>query len=165
MRRTALLTAATLALAACAGSEPAPLKISGVRVEADLSSIGSSQAATYWSRLDGDLESAIAAQFLGRIDPAGNVITVDVDELSLNSPFLSSAVADTARLSGRVEMLNPAGTSEGVWNVSASAQDVAGYLPPGTTSVAPTSAQYYHAIVQAFASGVATTVQAGQSGG
>ena len=163
MGRLGLLAGAALMLAACAGGEEEPLTISEVRVETDLAAVGSREAVAYWQRLSSDLETAIAAQFVGRIDPAGNVITVDVDELSLNSPFASDATAETARIAGRVEMLNPAGTSEGAWDVSASATDVATYLPPGSNivSVPPTSSEYYGAVVRAFAHGVATTVQAG----
>ena len=60
-------------------------------------------------------------------------------------------------------MLNPAGTSEGVWDVTATAQDVVDFLPAGDRhrAVRPTSREYYQAIVQAFARGAALTVQAG----
>lgn len=161
MRPLGLLAGAALVLAACAGSQQSqPLTISDVAVDADLSAVGSREAVAYWQGLSGDLETAIASQFAGRIDPAGDRITVDVDEISLNSPFASGATAETARLSGRVELLNPAGTSEGAWDITASAQDVADYLPAGSNlvSVPPTSAAYYQAIVQAFAHGVAVTV-------
>lgn len=163
MKHLHLLAGAALVLAACAGNEPEPMTISEVRVEADLASIGTRQAVSYWQNLSDDLEEAIAAQFLGRIDPTGNVITVDVDELSLNTAFGAGATAETAVLSGRVELLNPAGTSEGAWDVTASATDVVDFLPAGTdiVSVPPTSAAYYRAIVQAFARGAALTVQAG----
>lgn len=162
MTKLYLLAGAALALAACASNDPEPMTISEVRVEADLSSIGTRQAVAYWQGLSDDLEAAIAAQFLGRIDPAGNVITVDVDELSLSSAFTAGATAETARLSGRVELLNPAGTSEGAWDVTASATDVVDFLPAGTdiVTIRPTSAEYYQAVVQAFARGAALTVQA-----
>ena len=60
-------------------------------------------------------------------------------------------------------MLNPAGTSEGAWDVTATSQDIVDFLPVGTdvVTVRPTSAEYYQAIVQAFARGAALTVQAG----
>jgi len=159
MKPLATLAGAALLLAACAGSQqPQPMTISEVTVNADLSAIGSRQAVSYWQGLSGDLETAIANEFVGRIDPAGNTIVVDVDELSLNSPFVVGATAETARLSGRVDLLNPAGTSEGTYNITATSQDVATFLPPGTVSVPPTSAEYYHAIVQAFARGVSQTL-------
>jgi hypothetical protein len=163
MRTLGLLVGATLALAACAGSREEPLTISEVQVQTDLSAVGSREAIAYWQGLSGDLETAIANQFVGRIDPAGNVITVDVDEISLRSTFASGATVETARLSGRVEMLNPAGTSEGAWNVTATARDVVDFLPVGTdlVTVRPTTPEYYQAVVQAFARGAALSVQAG----
>ena len=145
MRTLGLLAGAALALAACAGAQEEPLTISEVQVQTDLAAVGSREAVAYWQGLSADLETAIANQFVGRIDPAGNVITVDIDEISLTSPFASGATAETARLSGRVEMLNPAGTSEGAWDVTATAQDVVDFLPAGTdvVTVRPTTPAYY----------------------
>ena len=42
-------------------------------------------------------------------------------------------------------MLNPAGTSEGAWDVTATAQDVVDFLPAGTdvVTVRPTTPEYY----------------------
>jgi hypothetical protein len=160
MRLLGLLAGSALMLAACAGSQDEPLLISDIDVQADLSSIGSREAVAYWQGLSADLETALAGQFVGRIDPSGNTLNVDIDEISLNSPFVSGATAETARLSGRVELLNPAGTSEGAYNVTATAQDVVDFLPVGNTvSIAPTSTEYYRAIVQAFARGVAITLE------
>jgi hypothetical protein len=165
MRPLGMLAGAALALAACAGSQNTPLTISDVSVNTDLTAVGSREAVAYWKDLSGDLETAIANQFAGRIDPSGDRITVDVDEISLNSPFTAGATAETARLSGRVDRLNPAGTSEGAYDITASAQDVADFLPTGSNlvSVPPTSAAYYQAIVQAFARGVSTTLSSGGS--
>jgi len=163
MRTFGLIAGATLVLAACAGSpEDERLLISEIRVGTDLAAVGSREAVAYWQSLSGDLETAMANQFVGQIDPSGNVITVDVDEISLNSPFMSGATVETAVLSGRVEMLNPAGTIEAAYDVTASAQDVAAFLPAGTdiVSIRPTSAAYYQAVVQAFARGAALTLQA-----
>jgi hypothetical protein len=163
MRTLGLLAGAAMALAACAGSQDEPLLISEVQVQTDLAAVGSREAVAYWQGLSADLETAIAGQFIGRVDPSGNVITVDVDELSLTSAFGAGASAETAVLSGRVEMLNPAGTSEGAWDVTATAQDAVDFLPVGTDIVAvrPTTPEYYQAIVQAFARGAALAIQAG----
>ena len=87
MRTLGLLAGAALVLAACAGSQEEPLLISEVQVQTDLAAVGSREAVAYWQGLSADLETAIAGQFVGRVDPSGNVITVDVDELSLTSPF------------------------------------------------------------------------------
>jgi hypothetical protein len=167
MKPLALIAGAALLLAACAGSRNEPLQISNVSVSTDLSAVGSREAVGYWKGLSGDLETAIANQFVGRIDPAGDRIEVDVDELSLNSPFTSGATAETAVLSGRVDLISPQETKVGSYNVSARAQDVADFLPSGSNlvSVPPTSAEYYQAVVQAFARGVQTTLDANHGSG
>ena len=72
MRMLGLFAGAALVLAACGGGQATePLTISEVTVQADLPAVGSPQAMSYWQNLSGDLETAIAAQFVGRIDPAG----------------------------------------------------------------------------------------------
>ena len=165
MKSLGLLAGAALLLAACGNQEPQVLAISDVTVETDLSAVGSRGAVGYWKDLSADLETAIAGQFAGRIDPAGPSIRVDVDELSLNSPFTSGATAATAVLSGRVDLVSPAETTISSYNVTAQAQDVQDFLPVGTdlVSVPPTSAEYYQAIVQAFARGVALTLEGDQA--
>ena len=142
MKWLGMLAGTALMLAACGGSGDDPLLISDINVQTDLSAVGSREAVAYWQGLGADLETAIANQFVGRVDPSGNTITIDVDEISLTSPFASGATAETARLSGRVDLLNPAGTSEGSYDVTATATDVVDFLPVGTdlVSIPPTSA-------------------------
>lgn len=165
MKSLGLLAGAALLLAACANSQPEPLRISNVTVQTDLAAVASREAVGYWKGLSGDLETAIANQFVGRIDPAGPHIVVDVDELSLNSPFARGATAETAVLTGRVDLVSPAETTVSSYNVTARAQDVQEFLPAGTNvvSVPPTSAEYYQAVVQAFARGVAITLAGDQA--
>lgn len=164
MRALGLVVAAGLALAACGrGADHEPLTISEVTVSADLPAVGSQEAVSYWKNLSSDLETAIAGQFVGNIDAGGKAIEVDVDEISLQSPFAAGATAETARLSGRVTLVNPDGTRAAAYDVTATSQDVAPLLPPGTAeaSVQPTSSEYYQAIVQAFAQGAANTLRSG----
>lgn len=165
MKTLGLLAGAALLLAACGNTQPEPLRISNVTVETDLAAVGSREAVGYWKGLSGDLETAIANQFVGRIDPKGPSIHVDVDEISLNSPFASGATAATAVLSGKVDLMSPAETLISSYNVTAHAQDVQDFLPTGTTlvSVPPTSAEYYQAVVRAFARGVALTLEGDQA--
>lgn len=151
--------AAVLALAACSSGPQEPLTIADVEVTADLPAVGSREAVTYWRDLGTDLETAIADQFVGFLDPAGKHIQVDVDELSLASPFGTATAAETARLSGLVTLLNPDGTTAAAYNVTASAQDVQNVLPEGSKSIPPTSGAYYQAIIEAFARGAANTLR------
>ena len=157
MRPLGLLAGAALGLAACAGQQEGPLLISGVNAQTDLAAVGTREAVGQWQNLDEDLETAIAAEFVGRIDPLGKQIEVDVDEISLNT---FGTTAETARLSGRVTLLNADGTTAAAYDVTATSQDVVDFLPAGTNvvSVSPTSQEYYQAIVQAFARGAAVAL-------
>jgi hypothetical protein len=163
MRGLGLLAGAAL-LAGCAGQQAQPLLISGVNAQTDLAAVGTREAVGQWRNLDADLETAIAAQFVGRIDPLGKQINVDVDEFSLNS--FTGAAPETARLAGRVELRSPDGTLEAAYNVTASSQDVQDFLPAGSNvvTIEPTSAEYYQAIVQAFARGAAEVLTASVEG-
>lgn len=158
MRPHALLAGAALFLAACAGQPPEPVTVSEVNVTADLSAIGNRNAVGYWQSLDSDLEAALAAEFVGRIDPGGRIVNVDIDELSLQDAFTRGMMTEDARLSGQVEVVTTEGTS--TYNVSASTRDAVTYLPPGTdvTTIPPTSAEFYQAVVRAFARGTAEVV-------
>ena len=87
MRPLGLLAGAALLLVACGGKGSEPLLISEINVDTDLSAVGSREAVDYWKGLNSDLETAIADQFVGRTDPLGTRINVDIDEISLNSAF------------------------------------------------------------------------------
>ena len=95
-------------------------------MDTDLSAVGSREAVDYWKGLNSDLETAIADQFVGRTDPLGTRINVDIDEISLNSAFAPGANAETARLSGRVVLENPDGTQVAAYDVQGvSLRDIA----------------------------------------
>jgi hypothetical protein len=164
MKRHALLAgAAALALAACAREpEPAPVSrtVSAIEVNTDLQSIGNAEAVRYWQNLDQDLETALAAEFVNSIDPEGVVVTVDVSELELAN-FMAAGTSE-ASLSGQVTVTTPPGAELGVYDVAASTDQAAVFLPEGTdiTAIPRTSSDFYSAVVQAFARGVAGVVRA-----
>ena len=162
MRPLGMLAAAALVLGACAAQEE-PFTVAEVNVSSDLSTIGSPEAVAFWQNLDRDLETALASEFVGVISPAGSVVNVDVDELTLASVLSSGLGAEDARLAGSVEVVNPDGTTASAYRVTATTQDVVTYLPPGTdvVSVQPTSAAFYSAVIQAFARGTAEVVMQG----
>jgi hypothetical protein len=160
------LAGAVIALAACAGGEEAaaPLTVSDVAVSSDLSAVTSRDAARYWGNMESDLESAIAAEFVGQTGPGGVNIEVDIDEISLANFFQSQAGADNARLTGSVAVIDAQNEQQrGFYTVSASANEVATFLPPDSdvVTVSRTSAEFYSAVVQAFARGVADAVRTG----
>lgn len=165
MKLYATLAAASLALAACVPApQPQTFTVSDVRVETDLTAVSSRDAAAYWGNLSNDLSSAIAGEFVGQTAPDGWVVVVDVDEIALANVFQSRAGADDARLTGDVALVDPVSGDVGrVYTVSASANEAAAFLPPDRPAVAlsPTSAEFYGAVVRAFARGVADQLRAG----
>ena len=160
MRTVGVLAGVALALAACGNRGAEPLTISEITVEADLPSIGSPQAVTYWRDLSADLETALAAEFAAQIDPLGKRILVDVDELTLTSGFAAGATLEDARLAGRVTLENPDGTTDAAYDVTATSSQAISYLPEdaNVVTISPTSEEYYQAIVRAFARGAAETI-------
>ncbi len=164
MKLCTWLAGAALAIAANAHAQDAPVTVSDVRVSADLTAVTSELAATYWGTLEGDLASAVAAEFVGRTAPGGVVVAIDIDEIALASFFDATAGADDARLTGDVGLINAANEEVlRVFTVSATANQAASYLPAGAdvVMISPTSAEFYAAVVRAFARGVADTVKAG----
>lgn len=163
MRKLGLVAGAALVLTACAASEPETLQISEISVNTDLSAIQSREAVLYWQGLGADLETALAAEFAGQISETGQRILVDVDELSLASAFQPGATVQETVLSGQVILEERPGAAEAVYNVTASSSDVVPYLPADSNvvTVSPTSDEYYAAVVQAFAQGVAEALNAG----
>ncbi len=168
MKLHGLLAGAVMALAACGGGEDEvavvglPI-VSDVTVSSDLSAVGSRDAAAYWGNLEGDLESAIAAEFIGQTGPDGVRLLVDIDELSVASFFESSAGASDARLSGTVTLLNSAtGEPTGLYTVSASAEQAMTRMDtdPDTRvqTIPATTTEFYSAVIEAFAAGVADVV-------
>lgn len=161
MKAFALATVSALALVACAPKTPEPVMVSEINVTADLGAVTSREAVSYWQNVTTDVEAALAAEFVGRIDPSGRIVNVDIDEISLTNALMPGAGEADARLTGVVDVENPDGTSGGRYNVSATSSQVESYLPEGTTTIPATSSEYYRAIVQAFARGTAEVVAAG----
>lgn len=158
MKAIVLATVSAIALAACAAKEPQPVTVSKINVSADLGAVTSREAARYWRNVDADVEAALAAEFVGRIDPSGKIVNVDIDEISLTNSLSSGLAPNDARLSGLVTIENADGTAVGSYNVSATQSQAASYLPEGATSVPMSSTEYYEAVVRAFARGTAEVV-------
>ncbi len=166
MKAAAVFAASALLLAACAGEPEAPTSpttVSEITVNTDLQSIGNAGSVRYWQTLDEDLEAALVTEFLGRIDPAGAVIAVDVDEISLANAFTSRFQGEDSRLSGRVTVTDRVtGEPLGTYDVTATSREAQNLLAgEGVTSISPDSGEFYAAVVQAFARGVVQSVLQG----
>lgn len=164
MRMPAMTAAAALMAAACSSNVQAPPTISDITVETDLTAIQTREAVEFWQSLSSDLETALAEEFAGRIDPAGNPLVVDIDELSIQRSFGGNVTLEDASLSGRATLVTPGdGFEDETYTITASSSDVINNLPQGTdvVTISPTSDEYYRAIVQAFARGTADSFDGG----
>lgn len=162
MKLLALVLASILALGACASKDSAPTRqqVSEIKIIADLHSIGNRQAVNYWSTLGTDLKAALASEFVADISPSGAVLTVDVDELSLANAYTSKFAGENSTLRG-LASLNKDGKLVASYNVTASSSQALQYMPPQKAGVvvSPDSADFYAALVSAFAHGVYEAVQ------
>lgn len=162
--RLLLAGATSLVLAAATSALAQPATISDIRVEADLTAVADARAAQYWGTLNADLSTALASELVDIISPEGLALIVDLDEVSLASILEAEAGADDARMTGDVGLFDPR-TEEVVrqFTISASTNEAATFLPAGTDviTVSPSSAQFYAAVVQAFARGISETLRTG----
>lgn len=163
MKVFALLTASALALAACSGGDgaaPTRQTIAEIVVETDLQAVGNSAAVAYWQTLNSDLETALAGEFVNDIAADGAVLAVDVDEISLANAYTSKFAGENSTLSGLVTLTDGRGQTLSSYTVTATSSQAMAYLPTptGTTTISPDSAEFYAALVRAFASGVNVAV-------
>ncbi len=103
-----------LSFAVMAGSmaQAEPEKIAEVNVTADLSAIQNEKAAAYWATLAVDVQGAIIARLVDRIDEDGATIKVDLREVELASSFERAINASDAVLVGQVNVLDAKNNSD-----------------------------------------------------
>jgi hypothetical protein len=169
MRLVGSTAGAVLALA-LAGAVPAeraaaqegPVTVSAIHVEADVTAIGTDGAAAFWRDLPTDLEDALARELVGMLDAEGLALLVAVDELALTEAYESEFSDGDGRLAGRVQLVEP-GSNEvrATYDVAATSRQAEAMFPADVdvVTIDRTSAQFYDAVVGAFARGVAETVR------
>jgi hypothetical protein len=163
---SSLLAAPALALALAASpadaeDAPAPA-ISSVVIEADIAAIGSREAVSYWQNLPRDLEAAILRELFDLIGADGATLRVAIDHIALAEAFETEFEGPNARLAGQVQLLDAEGEPlTGAWEVAASAGEAEALLPPDVEVevISRTDAEFYEAVVNAFARGVAQVVE------
>lgn len=79
-------------------------KVSEVTVTADIAAIGNEEAAQFWASIADDLENAILAQIVDRIDDEGAKISVRLEEVALANAFERSFDLDESVLVGQVNI-------------------------------------------------------------
>ena len=106
MFRNSFTAAAIAALIALPGFAAID-KVAEVTVSADIASLQNATAAAYWATLPEDLQMAIRAQLVDRIDAGGSKINVDISEIELSNSFERAIGAADGVLVGSVHVTDP----------------------------------------------------------
>ncbi|WP_415920757.1 hypothetical protein [Tateyamaria sp. SN6-1] len=158
---TRFLTAATMTLALTGASALAMTPVEKVDVEADLTVIENDAAASVWSGLEGDLETALAERLVDQIAEDGATIEVEIDTLELANSFEKQIGIADSEISGDVKIKVPGLANNERYTLTVSSEQAQGYFPDGTVVADLTmgSETYYQAIVAAFAENIAQKLQ------
>ncbi|MGP3696701.1 hypothetical protein [Rhodobacter sp. NSM] len=150
----AALLGAALTLPALASAEEPMIK--SIDVETSLNDLSNAEAAAYWKSLDTDLETAIAAQLVGRLADEGMDIKIDMSEVALAS-FFESAVGAESTMTGTVNVIDLTNnTNFKTFDLTVTMAQALPMMPPGTdiTVIPPTSQEVYAGMVATFAAAV-----------
>lgn len=151
--------AATLVAVAASAAFARIETISAVDVTADLSSVQNQKAAAYWANLETDLENAIAARLVDRIDPEGPELTVDISEVELANSFERAFSLADAVLAGQVKTrFTNTNAAEQTYDLKVSLESAAtGVVSADGTAITFTTIdtpEAYSTLVNAFAESV-----------
>lgn len=142
-----------------------PVLAEGVRnidVTVDLNAIENAQAAAYWGKLEGDLESAIAERVAGMLSEEGADLNIDITEVELSNGFQEDlGIADT-KLAANVVQTHPTDNSLFKnYELTVDVNAATTYLPAGTDILVlkADTPDFYNAMVQTFADAVAARVK------
>lgn len=151
MKRLTLTTAAVLFATSALASN-----VQSVEVEADLTAVENTEAASVWRDLSSDLETEIAERLVSKIGEDGASIEIEIDSVELaNSLSQAMGVADS-KLVGDVEIDAPGLFNKVDYTLTVSGEQAVAYYPDGTQVADLTvgSEVYYNAMLDAFADNV-----------
>ncbi|KIC48597.1 hypothetical protein [Tateyamaria sp. ANG-S1] len=159
MKRFLLTTAAALTLAGTAALATIP--VGEIDVQTDLTAIENEKAASVWSGLDADLETALAERLAPQIEERGAKIEIDIDEVELANSFEQSIGTADSVLSGEVKIKVPGLANNERYTLTVTTDQAQQYFPDGTVMADLTlgSDIYYEAIIAAFADNVVKKLQ------
>ena len=132
----------------------AEVMVRDVEVSADIEAIQNEKAAAYWANLSDDLKNAIMTDLVGKVGEDGSKIVIDIDEVELANSYESSLGIAESRLKGSVAVLNDKdNTKYDGYDLTVTFEQAGPYFLPGTdlTLVTRDSAEYYDAMIDAFA--------------
>ncbi len=151
------VVAGLIALPSFADTAP----VESVDVDFDIQAIESPAAAAFWTNLEGDLEEAILARVVERIEDEGSKIWIDVDEFNLSNS-LQAALGEDSTLKAGITVKNEADpTQNSFYDLSITLLE-AGKLVQGndgTEILTLPEAEAYRVMVNAFADNVVSRLE------
>ena len=152
------LSVSLLALLPAAAFAADPVMVKSVDVMIELEALTNAEAATRFANVEIDLENAIAARLIDRIDPEDGVeVTIDIAELELSNSFTETFNFADTRLLANVKVKgtaeNPVSTN---YDLIVDVNSSMPYFPEGTVveTLPVDSDVYYQTLITAFADSV-----------
>jgi len=133
-------------------------RVQEVDVTFDIEAVQSRDAASFWSNLSGDLETAIMERVSDRIaEDDGYAILIDVNEVDMSNSFQSALGKDSTIVAG-VRMKNEDMTKEEYYNLTVRLEEAGNFefMPDGTLVQTVPVEEAYAAMIDAFADNVVT---------
>ena len=133
-------------------------RVQEVDVTFDIEAVQSRDAASFWSNLSGDLETAIMERVSDRIaEDDGYSILIDVNEVDMSNSFQSALGKDSTIVAG-VRMKNEDMTKEEYYNLTVRLEEAGNFefMPDGTLVQTVPVEEAYAAMIDAFADNVVT---------
>ncbi|AJE47339.1 hypothetical protein [Celeribacter indicus] len=130
-----------------------PLDIAEVETTVTLDDV-EANALDYWPEIGADLNALVSAGLIDQMEPNGDYsIRLDVTEMSLEGATVLGAEGEFNELDGWVYIYGPTETTEPVerLRIQLSAEEAYVEVPSNMTVVAPARAEFYNALVTAFA--------------
>ncbi len=153
---------ALLMLTAAPAAFAQAVTVKDVEVTADLTAVQNPEAAKFWANVADDLKNAIVARLTDRIKDDGRYVSVDIDEVSLTNAFQDAVGSGKNKLSGKVKIFSkPSNATDKVFDLDVSMDNAVAFLPQGydIAKLTTNSAEYYGAMIAAFADAVVADVK------
>ena len=150
----ALTAALIVATAAFANPDD---KVSAIEVSIDLDAVTNKTAARRFATIADDLKNALSTQLVDRIATEGATITVDLSELELSNSYTELVGSADTRLVGDVKITDDSQSSNAkVFTLTIDVNQAKSALATDIdlTKLSASSAEYYQALIDAFAKSV-----------
>lgn len=135
-----------------------PVMVREVDAVIALDALTNPEAATRFANIELDLENAIAARLVDRIDTEDGVkINIDISELELSNSFTETFNLADTKLVGVVQVIGTAQNPDSAsYELSVDVNGSKSFFPEGTVleTLPADSAVYYDSLIAAFADAV-----------